>query len=361
MSALAFLTKNEEGDAQLVASELQPNFNHDRPVLTHLNADTTWLVSYPYPDGALVAPNRKRFNILTDPWLQGSQSDYYAWFSTQTHALKSSVQTISELEGILREAEDVDGTIETAKKPNDDEHQGASVSYVDAVIISHEFTDHCHEATLKELHPSVPIFATTKAAELIRSWNYFKSVHDIDPFEPTTDWRKTSTSPLPPWLGISRLITGSDALYYHSAVIICSQSSSNPDAAEAIIYTPHGVESGSFSTIASAKPPVNTLALLHGLHDISLKKMKQLNLGAHNALKAQRILQSKYWIGTHDEIKHGGGIIGRFFLSRKQITVDQALQQEKSRRSELREAFESEKTAPPRFHDLKSGDSLVLS
>ena len=59
--------------------------------------------------------------------------------------------------------------------------------------------------------------------------------------------------------------------------------------------------------------------------------------------------------------KHGGGIIGRFFLSRKQITVDQALQQEKSRRSELREAFESEKTAPPKFYDLKSGDSLVLS
>ena len=352
MSAFAILTKNPVGEAQLVASELRQNFSHDRPVLTHLNADTTWLVSYPYPDGSSVPKNRKRFNILIDPWLIGPQSDYYSWFSTQWHAFKSSVQNISELELILREAESIDGG---------NEDQGTSLSYIDAVILSHEFTDHCHEATLKELHSTVPVFATTKAAELIRSWIHFAAVHDIVPFEPTTDWRKTSTDPLPPWLGMSRLFTGSDALYYHSAVIICSQSPNDPDSAEGLIYTPHGVESASFSTIASAQPQVTTLALLHGLHDISLKKMKQLNLGAHNALKAQRILESKYWIGTHDEIKHGGGLIGRFFLSRKQISVEEALRQEKSRASELREVFESEKTAPPKFYDLKSGDSLVLS
>jgi hypothetical protein len=39
---------------------------------------------------------------------------------------------------------------------------------------------------------------------------------------------------------------------------------------------------------------------------------KQLNLGAHNALKAQRMMNAKYWVETHDEIKIGGGLIALF-------------------------------------------------
>ena len=31
--------------------------------------------------------------------------------------------------------------------------------FIDAVAISHEFTDHCHRQTLEELDPSTPIFA----------------------------------------------------------------------------------------------------------------------------------------------------------------------------------------------------------
>ena len=35
-----------------------------RPVLTHLNADTTWLISLPYPGkAALQPPGRLRYNI----------------------------------------------------------------------------------------------------------------------------------------------------------------------------------------------------------------------------------------------------------------------------------------------------------
>ena len=32
---------------------------------------------------------------------------------------------------------------------------------IDAVIVSHEFTDHCHRATLGTLDPKVPVYATT--------------------------------------------------------------------------------------------------------------------------------------------------------------------------------------------------------
>jgi hypothetical protein len=44
-------------------------FSSRRPILTHLNADTTWLLSLPYPEGSQRPKNRQRFNILIDPWL----------------------------------------------------------------------------------------------------------------------------------------------------------------------------------------------------------------------------------------------------------------------------------------------------
>ena len=42
-----------------------------RPILTHLNADTTWLLQLPYPSDAARPPGRSRFNIVLDPWFQG--------------------------------------------------------------------------------------------------------------------------------------------------------------------------------------------------------------------------------------------------------------------------------------------------
>ena len=39
-----------------------------RPILTHLNADTSWLLQLPYPRDAVKIAGRTRFNILIDPW-----------------------------------------------------------------------------------------------------------------------------------------------------------------------------------------------------------------------------------------------------------------------------------------------------
>ena len=83
---------------QELKDDLSRALDTGRPILTHLNADTTWLLSLAYPPASAPPPGRSRFNILFDPWLKGPQSDYYAWFSTQSHAIESSVQTIQELE-----------------------------------------------------------------------------------------------------------------------------------------------------------------------------------------------------------------------------------------------------------------------
>jgi hypothetical protein len=181
-----------------------------RPILTHLNADTTWLLSLPIPEKHLSASQSKRlyYHILFDPWLTGPQSDVAAFFSTQWHAEPSSCQTIEDVEGVIRgieagasikprpslgksETEEVIIVDTTTTHDEEGERQGevegeGDETWIDAVIISHEFTDHMHAPTLLTLPPSTPVFATTKAYSAIKSWKHFHTVREIRRF--TGDW-----------------------------------------------------------------------------------------------------------------------------------------------------------------------------
>lgn len=268
-----------------------------------------------------------------------------SWFSSQTHLIQSSVQTIAELDAILAEIED--GLLDSAaEKP---------ITRIDLVAISHEFTDHCHEATLREVDPSVPVFSTAKAVELMKSWKHFKSVTNMASFSEAFDWSSASLSPLPDWLGLARLITPGNALYYHSAIVFCMRKADS-DGAEAIIYTPHGVEAETFSMVASAKPAIVTLAFMHGLHDVSITLTKQLNLGAHNAIRAQKLLNAPYWVGTHDEVKKGAGLIGPL-LRRKQHTIEDALKQAAKDASNAGSSMTAKDVS---WLELGNGESLLL-
>jgi hypothetical protein len=122
-------------------------------------------------------------------------------------------------------------------------------------------------------------------------------------------------------------------------------------------WSPHGISPKDLEPVASAEPKISTLALLHGLQDISLGA--QLNMGAHNGLKAQRLLGAKYWISTHDEIKKGGGLVS-FFLDRKIITLKDAIEREKEERANDLKGTGLEVMADVRFKDLRNGESLIL-
>jgi L-ascorbate metabolism protein UlaG (beta-lactamase superfamily) len=58
------------------------------------------------------------FNIVIDPWLTGPQTDFHKRFSQQWHGIKPCVENLNNF-GIQ----------------------------IDAVIVSHEFSDYCHRAT----------------------------------------------------------------------------------------------------------------------------------------------------------------------------------------------------------------------
>lgn len=108
--------------------------------------------------------------------------------------------------------------------------------------------------------------------------------------------------------------------------------------------------------MTTASTPIDTLALLHGLHDIKLTSKAQLNLGAHNGLKVQRMIRAKYWIATHDEVKIGGGIVS-WFLNRKTITLKEALEKEGE---EDDDEAGLAALAEVNFVDISNGESLIL-
>lgn len=386
---------DQGNDEKNIEAQLRSTLHQDlartlqtrRPLLTHLNADTTWLLSLPIPEHALPARNKKRkreiepegetgdagtvpsaaeetahakqyFHILIDPWLKGSQSDVAQFFSQQWHAHESAVQSIAEVEVVIGDIEDLASSPLPSSYPPATSQPKAAI---DAVVVSHEFTDHMHKETLLEVPPSVPIFAASKAADIIRSWKHFQVVVT----QPTNltgknrDWRVMSVETLPPWLGISRLGQDKvDLLYYHSAVMIafCGAGEDGNDEAgeaEAVIYTPHGITPEDLKPVATAEPPIRTLALLHGLHDVRIGR--QLNLGAHNGLKVQRLTKAKYWVGTHDEVKRGGGIVS-WFLKRQVYTVKDAMEQE------IQETGQDvdDSLTDVHFAELGNGESLLL-
>ena len=335
-----------------------------RPNLIHLNADTTWLLQLPYPPRIPKPPGRSRYNILIDPWLRGRQSDVAAWFSSQWHAIDASMQTIAELNSLLEANEKLIGG-DLGHKFEASRH--SKTNYIDAVVVSHEFTDHCHRKTLLEIDRTTPVLATSRAARLIRSWAHFDAVLETPPFSSQNpDWRSGSLPILPNWLGISRIVSASDALYYHSAILVTfdlSQSTKSKDqcasTAEAVIYTPHGIQAQDLRCVAAGHPALTVLTLIHGLHDIRIS-LKQLNLGAHNGLQAQRLCNAKYWVSTHDEVKRARGFITPM-LHRKIVTLKEALEEER-RQTCGRIPTDSELSGMERvtFADLKSGESLLL-
>ncbi|MCJ1398359.1 hypothetical protein MMC11_001557 [Xylographa trunciseda] len=335
-----------------------------RPILTHLNADTSWLLQLPYPEGSGPPSGRLFYNILIDPWLSGLQSDFASWFSTQWHAIPSSFKTIAELDERLSEA----GKLDSVESPSDaeDKPEKPRPLSIDLVVVSHEFTDHMHQPTLLEIDPSVPVFATQKAAASIRSWNHFTSISVIDHFsEKDLDWRHTSVNPLPDWIGISRLVTNWDAMYLHSALLFTFNlgvghkihGADDEEAAEAIIYTPHGILADDLRLLSQAAPSIRTLALLHDYNEVDLSILTRLNLGIHNGLKAQRACKAKYYIGTHDEAKEGRGILMPF-LRRKVLSVQDALEKEQGEDADTT-GYPAD-AVDAKFLMLASGENLLL-
>ena len=355
---------------QGLSASVEEALDAQRPVLTHLNGDTSWLLQLPWKDAPL---GRSRFNILVDPWFKGVQVDVAKWFSRQWHVVKPSVQSIAELNHCLEDIESLAQRL--SSQPREERlvgMQGNKNPYINAVIVSHEFTDHCNKGTLLELDPDTPVFAKKAAADVIRSWCHFTVVKDIPHFSRTApDWRTFAMNPLPSWLGIVRIVQSLDISNTHAAVIICFnlERGGSPgsehledEPAEAVIYTPHGLPPENVEILSRALPPIRPLVLIHGLHEVFIGWFGQINLGAVNGLECREKCAAKYWVPTHDEVKFGKGLIG-YLLRYNALTLEEATLKLEEKRKEQHsiDTNEAKKTEDFQFIELNSGESLLLA
>ncbi|PKS10598.1 hypothetical protein jhhlp_002352 [Lomentospora prolificans] len=112
-----------------------------------LNADASFLLTFE-PQGNAACPYHRQepFTVLTDPWITGPSKIFHPILALTHHRTAACISSLCHL-----------------PEP-------------DLVIISQQKSDHCNEATLRQLPPSgtkTRILAVPAAARLIRSWNYF--------------------------------------------------------------------------------------------------------------------------------------------------------------------------------------------
>lgn len=128
--------------------------------IKQLNGDASFLLSFEpiVPCPSPTSPSRDPFTILLDPWISGPSKILHSRFSLATHRQPACIASLAELP-----------------------------SPPDLVIISQHKSDHCNEATLRQLPASgtsTLILAEPSAAKVIRGWKYF----DRDKVRPLPRW-----------------------------------------------------------------------------------------------------------------------------------------------------------------------------
>lgn len=332
------MAKGKQDAASLLTCEAETR----RPFIHHLNADTSWLIQIPRNDDH----PRPYFNLLIDPWLTTSQIEFSRFFHEQAHTVPSAFQTIAEIESFIQAIENRACTLQNTPAPSEPPD-----SYIDAVACSLSLTDHVHEPTLRQLHPSVPLLVCEDAL-YVKKWNHFTTIAAIPPFQ--RSWQTTTLPSLPSWLGIGSLAMTKDLQGIHKGLVVSFSSPRHPTA-EAIVYMPHGIPAEQMDFLRERDPPLRVLALLHGLLNVkvglSWLGYSDANLGAHNGLKLQRLLEAEYWAGTHDEMKVEKGFTS-WILTQNPISLEEALERE---REEC-----GQELARPNWRDVGNGGSLVL-
>lgn len=416
LAASRLLAAQIASDVEDIKAGQQRIEERRRPILTHLNADTSWLLSVPVPFGAEHREGNKYLHLVLDPWFKGTQEDVHGWFSKQWHKEESRYQTLEEVEDLISSIEGLEiksekvshkDSFDETKVPGPDMikvdstgteastldgstlDDGCLESLIDGIIISHEFTDHMHEATLRSAQPSIPIFAPKgKAIDLLHSWGHFDTVIPIELTpspEEEEDWRKwcpgleeRANLEWATWCKVTRLMAPEKSMIgYHEGVLMTwprpgtspgqytnfpvpnpGVGSRKPDLAsgsgEAVIYTPHGLPASACLPL-SKNMNITTLALLHGEHDIRLPGA-QLNLGEKNGKEVVRETKAKYWCATHDEVKHGSGLVS-WFLSR---TLGKGKEIVAGERRDKAAVMESELGCTVACRTVDNGARLVL-
>jgi hypothetical protein len=329
-------------------SEL-PKLDLARPILTHLNADTAWLISFPRPSTKhpeVVATERSYYHVIVDPWLDGEYVVGIRWFMAMNHAIQGSYRTVQQVQELVLEIEAAAGN----SNPEDKGH-------VDAIFVSHYLGDHCDRGTLEQIDPSVPLISIKSVVEEVKKWNHFHTVEqmsDLDINALESLWQTPVSSNLPDYIRVGRIPDGGSLAELHWATLIAfspsgDQLSSSDANIETILYSPHGIYSNRFTDIDWATKHSKLLALLHGLKPAWSPQV--VNLGVENGSKLALMLKPKYWFPTHDEELEYQGFLGWFQTKTKKTFAD----------VDFRDDDKQQSLVKPICKELENGEIFVLA
>ncbi|KAK3304172.1 uncharacterized protein B0T15DRAFT_575675 [Chaetomium strumarium] len=248
-----------------------------RPILTSLNGNNSWLISFPGPASKRARPGSKLFShIVSDPWLSGHAELITSWMMT------------------IRTEEAAIGSSATTEQP----------PLLDAIFLN--------------FHHGIPVFATPEAAAIVQRWGYFSHVTetlDLDPAAPANTWPSLHPGGgLPHRLNVFRL-QGHHELNFATAIVY---SSSPPEEGkmkkhEALLCSPHGIKTDQAALttfLENLDEPesndsneetsrISVLVILHALKDNFSFGMRFM-LGVAGGLALERLARPRYWVKSHE-------------------------------------------------------------
>lgn len=295
------------------AAKIRAHFNSSqepRPILTSLNGDNSWLLSFPRPTAERKSTGKAYFHVVHDPWLNGPEVAISSWIVYLSLSSPAAVSDGTGVEQIAREIESAAcdaGIIASAADGTAEEEEKA---WVDAILLNFHYGDHLHVPTLLTFRSTIPVFATTEAAAVVKKLGHFDTIityADLEIEGLDGDWTSLHPgAPLPAYLTVFR-IKGHHELNFISALLW----SPSPGTHEAILYSPHGMHTSTPALqtfLHRLGPAFSTLALLHGLKE-SWTLNWQTTFGVSSGLKLYRQSRARYWISTHNDKLGYGGVV----------------------------------------------------
>lgn len=320
---------------QVLRTQLSSADKQPRPVLTSLNGDNSWLMSFPRPETERAAAGKVFYHVVFEPWLEGPTSMLGSWFINISLSSSPGIPDVEAVKGVVGEIEDAaaihlpqsgDGSAKTSK-------EWPESGGIDAILLGFHFLDHVHEATLRKFSKDIPVIATPEAADIVRPWGHFETIKLIQDMDRSTrSWRTAELhpgEPLPLWLTPIRL-PGFAVLNFCLAIVWTHSTNGGDQVHEVILSSPHGTRfEGSLEAFHNAEPKTTMLAMLHGLKE-SHTLGSQTTLGARGGLELYRKVGGvKYWVLTHhSKLLYGGIFMYLAWTRDTQRTVSWMLQEE---------------------------------
>jgi hypothetical protein len=301
-----------------------------RPIMTSLNGDNSWLLSFPRPVPEQQETGKAYYHIVIEPWLNGPTTQFSSFLihiKLQKPAELPDAESVAAVARQIETAAARNANLTVGKK--DDKYSGD----IDAIFLGFHYLDHVHEPTLRLFDSRIPVIATAEAAAIIKPWKHFTNIHLLPSLIVSAkSWRTSDLYPgcFPRWLTAIQL-PGHHELNYITAFIWTHLDKYGSDIHETILQSPHGsrLDEGPLEAFLNTKPETETLALLHGLHE-SRAVGTITTMGAEGGLALYRkIGGAKYWVlSTDGALQYSGFIMRAIGVYDTPRTLEWALEKE---------------------------------